>query len=106
MKTEFDTDNAAKLAIAIGLIVSIFTTYYFFWPGAGAIGDMVRDKELNPIAGFFGFILLGIFAPVGSFFAVIFVFAVGGTKVEEIVFARNRKFKEIAEFIIEARGNK
>lgn len=106
MKTEFDVDNAAKLAIAVSLVISIFATFFFFWPGAAAIGDMVRDKEMNPIVGFFGFILLGIVSPVGSFFAGVYVFAVIHTRIEEIVFSRNRKFKEIAEFIIEARGNK
>lgn len=106
MKTEFDEDNSAWLAIIIATGVVILTSWFYFWPAAGAIGDMVRDKELNPIVGFVGFILMGGISPIGAFFASIYVFAVGSTKLEECVFAKNRKFKQAAEFIIEARGNK
>lgn len=106
MKTSFDKDNVVRLMLIVAFIVSILTTMLYFWPAAGAIADMVRDKELNPLAGFIGFSLFGGIVPVGSFFVTLFVLAIGATKLEEHIFARNIKFKQAAEFIIEARGNK
>lgn len=106
MKTEFDEDSSAKLAIVICFALSIFLTVLYFWPAAAMVGDMVRDKELNAILGFFAFISAGGIIPIGSFFAGIYIFAVIHTKIEDIVFSRNRKLKQAAEFIIEARGNK
>lgn len=104
MKTGWNEDNVANISIAIGIITSIIATIFFFFPGAGALGDMVRDKELNPFLGFIGFILVGFGGPIASFFASMFAFIVGAAQSEKILFARNRKLKQATEFIIQARG--
>lgn len=103
MKTSWNDGIIAKFIACISLSISILTAILYFWPIAGEIADMVRDKELFPAIGFIVFALLGIIAPIGVFFFTLFIFAVGVTKIENCVFARNRKFEQIAKFIIEVR---